>query len=77
MSQVALERVPRTQATVRLRQSALPWSGEEHSAGHHAVRAVEPVDGTQTFDGSEGMSAFAICDPVSHRSHFASMAALR
>jgi hypothetical protein len=35
------------------------------------------VDGTQTFDASTGMSAFAICQLGVYRSHFVSMSALR
>ena len=39
------------QAQVRLCENALPWSGEEHGPTGDAVRAVETVDGAQTFTG--------------------------
>lgn len=42
--------VPGDQAAVRLQQGALPGLGQEHGAGCHAARAVEPVDGAATFD---------------------------
>lgn len=46
------------QAPVRLRQGALPRADEEHGATAHAVRALQPVDGSlPTFAGRQGMSA--------------------
>ena len=44
--------VPGHQATVRSGEGSLPWVGQEHRACGHAVRAVEPVDGTKTVDGN-------------------------
>lgn len=45
---------PGDQAPVRLHQGALPWTGEEHRAGADAVRAVEPVDGSQAVVDHRG-----------------------
>lgn len=38
------------QAAVRLRENAVPWAGEEHSATDDLVRVAEPVDGSKTRD---------------------------
>lgn len=53
--------VPRDQAPVLARQSALPRVEEEHGAAGHAGCAIQPVDGAAAFDGSAGMSAPAVC----------------
>ena len=45
---------PGHQAPVRADEGALPRTGQEHRACGHAVRAVEPVDGTTIVDGHDG-----------------------
>lgn len=43
--------------SVRLRQSTLQGTGEEHRSDRHVVRAVESVDGEKAVVGDDGRVA--------------------
>ncbi|MGF6391512.1 IS5 family transposase [Pseudomonas plecoglossicida] len=44
------------QAPLCLRESTLLWADEKHGPTDHAVRPVEPVDGSKTTDGIGGVA---------------------